>query len=93
MESVTGCVKPARWQHSPVVAGFNLYWTHDFGQLRKHFSSTFRAQVVHELLKEEQSIAQQAAKYSVHPTQLDTWKARALHGLPSLFEERAAARL
>jgi transposase len=57
--------------------------------MRKQFSAAFKAQVVHELLKEEKSIAQLAAEYGVHPTQLGKWKALALHGLPSLFEERA----
>jgi putative transposase len=57
--------------------------------MRKQFSATFKAQAVHELLKEEQSIAQLAAEYGVHPTQLGKWKALALKGLPSLFEERA----
>lgn len=58
--------------------------------MRKQFSPTFKAQVVHELLREEKSIAQLSAEYGVHPTQLGKWKALALHGLPSLFEERAA---
>src|SRR6476659_2618991 len=57
--------------------------------MRKQFSAAFKAQVVQELLKEDQSIAQLAAEYGVHPTQLGKWKALALHGLPSLFEERA----
>ena len=57
--------------------------------MRKQFSAAFKAQVVQELLKEEQSIAQLAAEYGVHPTQLGKWKALALHGLPSLFEERS----
>ncbi len=47
--------------------------------MRKQFSPTFKAQVVQELLREEKSVAQ-----------LGKWKATALHGLPSLFEERAA---
>ena len=48
--------------------------------MRKHFSPTFTAQVVQELLKEEKSVAQLAAEYGVHPTQLGKWKALALHG-------------
>lgn len=57
--------------------------------MRKQFSPTFKAQVVKELLREEKSIAQVAAEYGVHPTQLGKWKALALHSLPSLFEERS----
>lgn len=58
--------------------------------MRKQFSPTFKAQVVQELLREKKSIAQLAAEYGVHPTQLGKWKATALKGLPSLYEERAA---
>ena len=57
--------------------------------MRKQFSPTFKAQVVHELLREEKSVAQLATEYGVHPTQIGKWKALALHGLPSLFEERS----
>ncbi len=57
--------------------------------MRKQFSPTFKAQVGQELLKEEKSVAQLAAEYGVHPTQLGKWKAVALHALPSLFEERS----
>ena len=51
--------------------------------MRKQFSATFKAQAVQELLKEEKSVAQLAAEYGVHPTQLGKWKARALHGRPA----------
>ena len=53
--------------------------------MRKHYSATFKAQVVQEILKEEKTIAQIASEYSVHPSQLNTWKAIVLKGLPSLF--------
>ncbi len=57
--------------------------------MRKQFSPTFKAQIVHELLREEKSIAQLAAEYGVHPTQLGKWKTLTLHALPSLFEEHS----
>jgi putative transposase len=53
--------------------------------MRKRFSADFKAQIVQELLKEEKTIAQIASEHSVHPTQLNAWKAIALQGLPSLF--------
>jgi transposase-like protein len=53
--------------------------------MRKSYTPTFKAQVVRELPKEELTIAQLAAKYAVHPTQLHQWNATALKGLPSLF--------
>ncbi|MCA1669373.1 MAG: transposase [Thermomicrobia bacterium] len=57
--------------------------------MRKQFTPTFKAQVVQEPLREDKSVAQLAADYGVHPTQLGKWKSVALHGLPSLFEERS----
>jgi putative transposase len=57
--------------------------------MRKQFSAAFKAQVVQELLKEEKSVTQLAAGYGVHPTQLGKWRATALKGLPSFFEERS----
>ena len=59
--------------------------------MRKHYTATFKAKVVQELLKEEKTIAQLAAEYEVHPTQLKEWRARAIEGLPSLFEKHDGA--
>ena len=61
--------------------------------MRKHYSSTFKAQVVLELLKEEKPLTQIASEHGIHPTQLRDWKKQALQGLPDLFAEaREAAR-
>ncbi len=54
--------------------------------MRKHYTTAFKAQVVLELLKEEQTINQVAAEHGVHPTQLRDWKKQVLEGLPNLFE-------
>jgi putative transposase len=56
--------------------------------MRKHYTPTFKAQVVQELLKQEKSLAQLAAEHGVHPTQLIKWRATALEGLPSLFTKQ-----
>ena len=55
--------------------------------MRKRYSSTFKAQVVHEVLREERTIGQIAAEHGVHPNQLSKWKMMALNGLPSLFTD------
>jgi transposase len=39
-------------------------------------------------VKEEKTIAQIAAEYEVHPTQLRRWKAIVVEGMASLFEEK-----
>lgn len=56
--------------------------------MRKQHTASFKAQLVQELLKEDQTIAQIAAAYEVHPTQLRRWKSIALDALPGLFEEK-----
>jgi transposase-like protein len=56
--------------------------------MRKHYTATYKAKVVQELLKEEKTFAQIAAEYEVHPTQLKNWRALALEGLPGLFEKQ-----
>ena len=58
--------------------------------MRKRHCAAFKAQVVQEGLKEEKTIAQIASEYGVHPTQISTWKATVLKGLPSLFEREKA---
>ena len=60
--------------------------------MRKRYTAAFKAQVVQEILKEDKTIVQLASEYSVHPSQLNTWKTMALDGLPSLFsrEHKAA---
>ncbi len=53
--------------------------------MRKHYTATFKAEAVKELMKEEKTISQLAAAMGVHPTQLKEWKKIALQGLPELF--------
>ena len=54
---------------------------------RKHYTPDYKAKVVLEILKEEQTLAQISAEYGVHPTQLGKWKAQVLEGLPRLFDD------
>ena len=56
--------------------------------MRKSYAPAFKARLVLELLKEEKTIGQLAAEYSVHPNLLRLWKTAALDGLPSLFERQ-----
>jgi transposase-like protein len=60
--------------------------------MRKHYTPSFKAQVVRELLKEDKALAQLAAEHGVQPTQLITWRAIALEGLPSWPPSRTAPR-
>jgi putative transposase len=60
--------------------------------MRKRHSAEFKSKVVQELLKEEKSLSQVASDHGVHPNQLRQWRAKALEGLPSLFERDGKAQ-
>jgi putative transposase len=55
--------------------------------MRKHYSASFKAEIIQEVLKEDKLITQIASAHGVHPNQIGEWKAIALKGLPSLFEK------
>jgi transposase-like protein len=57
---------------------------------RRRFTPEQKAKVVMEMLREEQTVAQIAAQYEIHPTQLHKWKAEAIDNLPSLFTRGAS---
>lgn len=55
--------------------------------MKKRFTSTFKAQVARELIQGNKTLSQISTEYEVSATQLSQWKATALKGLPSLFED------
>ena len=57
---------------------------------RRTFTPKEKAKIVLEMLREEKTIAQIAAEYEVHPTQLHRWKAEAVENLPGLFTRGAS---
>ena len=54
-------------------------------QSRKNHSPSFKAKVVLEALKEEQTTAEIASRYEVHPSQVRTWKKALLEGASIVF--------
>jgi len=56
--------------------------------MKKVYSSAFKAQVVLELLKEEKTLVQISAEYTVHTNVLREWRTQALKGFPTIFERR-----
>ena len=56
--------------------------------MKKTYTTSFKAQVVLELLKETKTLNQLSSEHSVHVTVLHDWKQAALKGLPDLFENR-----
>ena len=56
---------------------------------RKQYTSQFKAQVAIEAIKNQQTVAQIASEYGVHPTQVSQWKKQVLEQLPQLFTNDA----
>lgn len=52
---------------------------------RKQYSPEFKAKVALAAIKNEETIAQLAARYEVHPTVIHTWKRNLLDGAADLF--------
>jgi len=62
---------------------------------RKQHSKEFKAKVALEALKGQKTANEIAAEYGIHPSQINTWKKRALEGLPETFsrgQDRDAAQ-
>lgn len=55
---------------------------------RKHYSATFKAQVVLEALKETKTVAQLASDHQIHPNLLTKWKQEAIADLALVFERK-----
>jgi transposase len=54
-------------------------------QNRRKHSSTFKAKVAMEALKGEETIAELAHRFEVHPTQIRKWKKSLSEGAASIF--------
>lgn len=62
------------------------------GKKRKVHSPEFKAKVALAALKNEETAAQLASRFGVHPTMISTWKRQLLDGAPDLFDKRHKSR-
>ena len=53
---------------------------------RKHHKPEFKARVALETLKGEQTVAELASRFGVHPTMIHQWKKALLDGAPGIFQ-------
>ena len=56
---------------------------------RRNHSPAFKAKVALAALKGEQTVAELAARYDVHPNQVTQWKTQLLNGVASVFAGNA----
>ena len=56
--------------------------------MKKTYTSAFKAKLVLQLLKGDQSLSQLASEHKVHPNLLRNWREQVLSDLASLFEKR-----
>ena len=54
---------------------------------RKVYTSEIKSRIVLEMLREELTVSQIAAKYGVHQSVLNKWRNTVLEGLPGFFAD------
>lgn len=56
--------------------------------MRKNYTKELKTKIVLELLREEETISQIAAKYEIHPNQLSRWRKTVVEGIPEMLMDK-----
>jgi transposase-like protein len=56
---------------------------------RRKFSSSFKAKVAIEALKEQMTLQELSSKFEVHPNQISAWKQEFLSNASTVFESKS----
>ncbi len=59
---------------------------------RRNHSATFKAKVALQALKGDQTLAEIAEQYDIHPNQVQTWRHQLLDQAADLFASKASKR-
>jgi transposase len=62
------------------------------GSIRKRYDGAFKAKIALLAIRGEQTTAEIASAYSVHPNQITMWKKQALEAMPDIFSEKHKKR-
>ncbi len=62
------------------------------GKKRKQHSSQFKAKVALAALQNEETSAQLASRFNIHPTMISTWKRQLLDNAAELFDKSQKSR-
>jgi len=59
---------------------------------RKQYSPEFKAKVALAAIKNEETVAELAKRFGVHPTMINTWKRALLDGATNIFDKGQKSR-
>jgi transposase len=62
------------------------------GKIRKKHSPQFKAKVALAAIQNDETIAQIANRFGVHPTMVSAWKRQMLEGVADIFDKNPSSR-